>query len=66
MRHFGEVGEMLQAAYVERLERFKARIQDLATESPAHVMLVRLKTDHTFRRQQYTVRAGRLEVTDVL
>jgi hypothetical protein len=66
MRHFGEVGETLQAAYVERLERFKARIQDLATESPAHVMLVRLKTDHTFRRQQYTVHDGRLEVTDVL
>jgi len=66
MRHFGEVGETLQAAYVERLERFKAQIQDLATESPAHVMLVRLKTDHTFRRQQYTVRDGRLEVTDVL
>ena len=66
MRHFGEVGETLQAAYVERLERFKAQIQDLAAESPAHVMLVRLKTDHTFRRQQYTVRDGRLEVTDVL
>jgi len=66
MRHFGEVGETLQAAYVERLERFKAQIQDLATESPAHVMLVRLKTDHTFRRQQYTVRDGKLEVTDVL
>jgi len=66
MRHFGEVGETLQAAYVERLERFKAQIQDLATESPAHVMLVRLKTDHTFRRQQYTVRDGQLEVTDVL
>jgi hypothetical protein len=66
MRHFGEVGETLQAAYVERLERFKAQIQDLATESPARVMLVRLKTDHTFRRQQYTIREGRLEVTDVL
>jgi hypothetical protein len=66
MRHFGEVGETLQPAYVERLERFKAQIQDLATESPAHVMLVRLKTDHTFRRQQYTVHDGRLEVTDVL
>ena len=66
MRHFGEVGETLQAAYVERLERFKAQIQDLATESPAHVMLVRLKTDHTFRRQQYTVCDGKLEVSDVL
>ena len=26
MRHFGEVGETLQAAYVERLERFRAQI----------------------------------------
>jgi hypothetical protein len=66
MRHFGEVGETLQAAYVERLQRFKAQIQDLAMESPARVMLVRLKTDHTFRRQQYAVCEGRLEVTDVL
>lgn len=66
MRHFGEVGEILQAAYVERLERFKAQVQELAKETRAHVMLVRLKTDHTFRRQQYTVRDGELEVNDVL
>ncbi len=66
MRHFGEVGETLQAAYVERLERFKAQVQDLAKETREHVMLVRLKTDHTFRRQQYTVREGTLEVNDVL
>jgi len=66
MRHFGEVGEVLQPAYVERLERFKAQVQDLAKEGRAHVMLVRLKTDHTFRRQQYTVRDGKLEVNDVL
>jgi len=66
MRHVGEVGETLQPAYVERLERFKAQIQDLAREARAHVMLVRLRTDHTFRRQQYTVRNGTLEVNDVL
>jgi hypothetical protein len=66
MRHFGEVGENLQAAYVERLERFKAQVQELAKETRAHVMLVRLKTDHTFRRQQYTVRDGTIEVNDVL
>lgn len=66
MRHFGEVGEILQAAYIERLERFKAQVQDLAVESPTSVMLVRLKTDHTFRRQQYSVRNGKLEVSDVL
>lgn len=66
MRHFGEAGEVLQPAYVERLERFKTQVQDLAKETRTHVMLVRLKTDHTFRRQQYTVRDGKLEVNDVL
>ena len=62
MRHLGEVGESLQAAYVQRLERFKAQVQAVAREPGSHVMLVRLKTDHTFRRQQYAVRDGRLEV----
>jgi hypothetical protein len=66
MRHFGEVGETLQPAYVERLERFKAQVQELAKEARTRVMLVRLKTDHTFRRQQYTVCDGKLEVNDVL
>jgi hypothetical protein len=66
MRHFGELGEILQPAYVERLERFKAQVQRLARETRPDVMLVRLKTDHTFRRQQYTVRDGGLEVNDVL
>jgi hypothetical protein len=66
MKHFGEVGENLQAAYVERLERFKAQVQEFAKETRAHVMLVRLKTDNTFRRQQYTIRDGNLEVNDVL
>lgn len=66
MRHFGEVGEVLQPAYVERLERFKATIQRLARETRSDVLLVRLKTDHTFRRQQYGVSDGMLEVNDVL
>lgn len=66
MRHFGELGETLKAAYVERLERFKAHIQELAKESREHVMLVRLKTDHTFRRQHYAIAGGKLEVSDVL
>jgi len=66
MRHYGEVGETLQAAYVERLERFKALVQELAKETREHAMLVRLKTDHTFRRQKYTVRDGTLGVNDVL
>lgn len=66
MRHFGELGKTLKAAYVERLERFKAQIQELAKETQTQVMLVRLKTDHTFRRQHYAVTAGKLEVSDVL
>jgi hypothetical protein len=66
MRHFGELGEILQASYVERLERFKAQVQKHAREARSDVMLVRLKTDHTFRRQQYTVRDRKLEVNDVL
>jgi len=66
MRHFGELGETLKAAYVERLERFKAQIQELAKETQAQVMLVRLRTDHTFRRQHYAITAGKLEVSDVL
>lgn len=66
MRHFGELGEVLQAAYLERLERFKAQVQKLAATSDERVMLVRLKTDHTFRRQHYSVSNGKLEVSDVL
>jgi hypothetical protein len=66
MRHFGEVGEILEAAYVERLERFKTQVQRLANENRNDVLLVRLKTDHTFRRQQYVVRDNMLEVNDVL
>ena len=66
MRHFGELGETLQAAYVERLERFKARVQELAKEDDGHALLVRLRVDHTFRRQTYTVSDGKLEVSDVL
>lgn len=66
MRHYGEVGEILQPAYVERLERFKTQVLQRAKETRSDVMLVRLKTDHTFRRQQYTILDGILEVNDVL
>lgn len=64
MRHFGEAGEILQPAYIERLERFKAQLQDMASGKASEVMLVRLKTDHTFRRQQYVIADGKLEVND--
>jgi len=67
MRHFGELGEVLQASYLERLDRFKAQVQKRAAGADGdRIMLVRLKTDHTFRRQHYAVNNSRLEVTDVL
>jgi len=67
MRHFGELGEVLQASYLERLERFKAEVQKRAAGlEDDGLTLVRLKTDHTFRRQHYAVDNGRLEVNDAL
>ncbi|MFW6248809.1 MAG: hypothetical protein ACOC4J_03460, partial [Bacteroidota bacterium] len=66
MRHFGEIGEVLQTAYLERLDRFKAQLQEKAGSTEDRVMLVRLKTDHTFRRQNFLVRMDKLEVSDVL
>jgi hypothetical protein len=65
MRNEGAVGEDLQRSYVDRLERFKAQIlkQTTAT-SKDDIMLVRLRTNHTFRRQVFGLRHNRLEVTD--
>lgn len=65
MRNQGEVGKDLQACYVDRLERFKGQ---LIRRSPSKrgddIMLVRLRTNHTFRRQIFAVRDNHLEVTD--
>lgn len=67
MRHFGELGEVLEASYLERLDCFKAQVQQKAsTYDDERIMLVRLKTDHTFRRQRYAVNGSILEVTDDL
>lgn len=66
MRHFGELGEVLQTAYRERLNQFKAQVQKKASSADESIMLVRLKTDHTFRRQHYSIRNERLEVNDAL
>nr|MBC8335618.1 hypothetical protein [Candidatus Desulfolinea nitratireducens] len=67
MRHFGELGEVLEASYLERLDRFKAQVLERAIPADDdRIMLVRLKTDHTFRRQHFSVNDRRLEVTDVL
>jgi hypothetical protein len=66
MRHFGELGEVLKTAYLERLERLKTQICTKVRTESKRIMLVRLKTDNTFRRQEYEVCNGKLEVSDVL
>lgn len=67
MRHVGELGEVLEASYIERLDRYKAQVLVRASAAEDdRIMLVRLKTDHTFRRQYFSVNGDRLEVTDVL
>jgi hypothetical protein len=65
MRNQGEVGKDLQASFVDRLERFKGQlIRDAASSNTDDIMLVRLRTNNTFRRQIFSVRGERLEVTD--
>jgi len=65
MRKQGEVGEDLQVSYVDRLEKFKGQLIRLSGEkSRDDIMLVRLRTNHTFRRQVFAVRENRLEVID--
>jgi hypothetical protein len=67
MRHFGELGEVLEASYLERLDCFKTQVQKKASaHNDERIMLVRLKTDHTFRRQRFAINGNNLEVTDDL
>lgn len=67
MRHFGEIGEVIEASYLERLDCFKAQVQKRASVHDDHrIMLVRLKTDHTFRRQHFSVNGNALEVANDL
>ncbi len=65
MRHGGEAAEALQAAYVARLERLKAQLVKLGDKTRGDdVLLVRLRTNHTFVRQIYAVHGDRLEVAN--
>jgi len=67
MRHFGEIGEVLETSYFERLDRFKAQVLERASAADEdRIMLVRLKMDHSFRRQHFAITNNSLEVTDVL
>jgi hypothetical protein len=65
MRNQGEVGKDLQTSFVDRLERFKGQlIRHAKSRNTDDIMLVRLRTNNTFRRQVFSVRGDRLEVTD--
>ena len=65
LRTQGGMGQDLQASYMDRMERFKGQLIRISANSNGdEIMLVRLRTNHTFKRQIYAVRAGRLEVTD--
>jgi hypothetical protein len=67
IRSFGELGEVLDASYRQRLDHFKAQIQKRAfAEEEQRFMVVRLCPDHTFRRQYFFIDEGHLEVNDVL
>ena len=65
LRNRGGIGKALQSSYIDRLERFKGQLIRHATGRRTNdIMLVRLRTNHTFRRQIFAVREGRLEVAD--
>jgi len=63
-RHHGQVGETLQAAYANRLERLKAElIGRCRSNDEDEMILVRLRTNHTFHRQHFKVTSEGLEVS---
>lgn len=65
MRNEGELGEDLQATYIDRLERFKGQLLNQAGAAPRDdIMLVSLRTNHMFRKQRFHISENRLEVTD--
>lgn len=65
MRNCGETGEVLHAAYSQRLERLKTQLLGLGDRLQSDdVLLVRLRTNHTFLRQKYAIHNNRLEVAN--
>ena len=65
MRSYGEIGGNLQASFLDRLERFKGHlINGAESQKTDDIMLVRLRTNNTFRRHKISVHSGRLEVAD--
>ena len=64
-RNRGEIGKELQTSFIDRLERFKGQLIPGPNKNTNNdIMLVRLHANHSFQRQLFAVRSGRLEVTD--
>jgi hypothetical protein len=65
MRHLGEQGEVIDAAYLERLDSYKAQVQKIASVTfKDKITIVCLTTDHSFHRQRLGVSERGLEVYD--
>lgn len=64
-RHQGDVGKILQASYMNRLEHLKAQlVQKCSKDIDDDMLLIRLRTNNQFIRQQFAVSKGKLEVSD--
>ncbi|MHB8993703.1 MAG: hypothetical protein ACYC63_00465 [Armatimonadota bacterium] len=65
LRQQGEISGNLQACYSDRLERLKGQLlKKRGHDEDGQLMLIRLRTNHTFRQQTFAVRQSRLEVID--
>lgn len=64
-RHQGEIAGSLKNVFALRLERLKSdMITASKKEEENDLLLVRLMTDHSFNRQYFSVRDGKLEVSN--
>ncbi|MFA7546319.1 MAG: hypothetical protein WCY64_03735 [Candidatus Cloacimonadaceae bacterium] len=63
-RHYGEIGNLLNAAYKERLEHFKLQVLKKTASLNDDMMLVRLRNDNRFKRQKFSISDQGVEVFD--
>jgi len=64
-RHYGEIGNFLNAAYKERLEHFKQQVFKKTSSLHDDMMIVILRNDNRFKRQKFSISDQEVEVYDV-
>jgi len=64
-RHYGEIGNFLNAAYKERLEHFKQQVFKKTSSLHDDMMIVILRNDNRFKRQKFSISDQEVEVFDV-